>query len=230
MGSENPTWGAPRIQAELALLGHDVAQSTVAKYLGKSRKPPSQSWRTFLANHAGALASIDFFTVPTAAFRVLYVFVVLRHDRRRVVHFGVTAKPTAAWVAERVREAFPGNATPHYLVRDREDVFGRAFRRCLRDLQIKDIRTAPRSPWQNAFVERLIGSIRRECLDHFIVLNAAHLQRILSSYFKYYHDSRTHQSLDGNSPNPRAIEPPEQGKVVAIPLVGGLHHRYRRCA
>jgi transposase InsO family protein len=230
MGSENPTWGAPRIRAELALLGHDVAQSTLAKYLGKGRKPPSQSWKTFLANHAGALASIDFFTVPTAAFRVLYVFVVLRHDRRRVVHFGVTAKPTAAWVAEQVRQAFPASATPRYLIRDREDVFGRAFRQCLRDLQIKDIRTAPRSPWQNAFVERLIGSIRRECLDHFIVLNAPHLQRILSSYFKYYHDSRTHQSLDDNSPNPRAIESPEQGKVVAIPQVGGLHHRYRRCA
>jgi transposase InsO family protein len=230
MSCENPTWGAPRIQAELGLLGHEVAETTVAKYMGKHRKPPSQSWRTFLKNHVEALASVDFFTVPTATFQVLYVFVILRHDRRRVVHFDVTAKPTAAWVAQRIREAFPSGVAPRYLIRDREDVYGEAFHQCLAELGINEVKTSPRSPWQNPFVERLIGSIRRECLDHLIVLNAAHLKRMLRSFLDYYHDTRPHQSLAANSPNAREIEPPHRGKVVAIPQVGGLHHLYRRCA
>jgi transposase InsO family protein len=230
MAGENPTWGAPRIRAELHLLGHDLAESTVAKYLPRGRKPPSQTWKTFLKNHVGSLASIDFFVVPTATFRLLFGFVVLCHKRRRVVHFNVTAHPTAAWVAQQLREAFPFDEAPRYLIRDRDSTYGPEVRQCLRNLGIEEVVIAPSSPWQNPYVERLIGSIRRECLDHVIVLNERHLLRILRSYFAYYHEARCHQSLDANAPNPRAVEPPEWGEVVAEPMVGGLHHRYRRCA
>jgi transposase InsO family protein len=230
MARENPTWGAPRIRAELHLLGHDLAESTVAKYLPKGRKPPSQTWKTFLQNHVGCLASIDFFVVPTATFRLLYVFVVLCHDRRRVVHCNVTAAPTAAWVSQQLREAFPFDTAPRYLIRDRDGTYGEEVRRCLRSLGIEEVLIAPRSPCHNPFVERLIGTLRRECLDHLIVLNERHLLRILKSFFAYYHEARPHMALDHNAPQPRAVEPPELGPVVAVPMVGGLHHRYRRGA
>lgn len=232
MARENPTWGAPRIQAELRLLGHDIAETTVARYMARPRrrKPPSQTWRTFLTNHVGTLASMDFFTVPTASFRVLYVFVVLRHERRRVVHFNTTATPTTAWVSKQLRHAFPFESAPRYLIRDRDGIYGDEVRRCLAGLNIEEVLTAPRSPWQSPYVERLIGSIRRECLNHMIVWNEQHLRYILTSYLSYYHQSRPHMGLGHNAPEPRAIEPPEQGQVVAEPVVGGLHHRYRRCA
>jgi transposase InsO family protein len=230
MARENPLWGAPRIQAELALLGHDLAESTVAKYMPRNRKPPSPMWRTFLDNHVGVLASIDFFVVPTATFRLLYGFLVLRHDRRQVVHFNVTAHPTAAWVKQQIREAFPFDIAPRYLIRDRDGIFGGDFGQWLKTRGIEQVLSAPRSPWQNPFVERLIGTLRRECLDHMIVLGERHLYHILKQFFAYYHEARCHQSLDRNSPVPREVEPPAKGRVVADPHLGGLHHRYRRAA
>ena len=230
MSRKNPLWGEPRIQAELHLLGHDVAESTVAKYMSRPRKPPSQTWKSFLKNHVGCLASIDFFVVPTVTFRLLYCFVVLCHDRRRVVLLNVTRHPTAEWVARQITEAFPFDTAPRYLIRDRDGIYGEIFRQRVRNMGIEEVVIAPQSPWQNPFVERLIGSIRRDCLDHVIVLNEKHLKRILTGYFDYYHRARCHMALDGNAPCPREVEPPEQGKVTAIPQVGGLHHRYARVA
>jgi len=230
MCRENPLWGAPRIRAELGLLGHDLAESTVARYLFRPKKPPSPTWKTFLANHAREIVATDFFVVPTATFRLLYCFLVLSHDRRRVLHFNVTQHPTSVWTARQLVEAFPFAAAPRFLLHDRDSIYGDAFKQRVKSIGIEEVLTAPRSPWQNPYVERLIGSIRRECLDHVIVLNEAHLKRILSSYFAYYHGSRTHMGLDGNSPEPREVEPPQLGPVVAIPHVGGLHHRYTRQA
>jgi transposase InsO family protein len=228
IADENPLWGIPRIQAELRLLGHDLAESTVAKYVDRPRKPPSQTWRFFLRNHVADIVAIDFFTVPTVTFRNLYVFLVLRHDRRRVVHFAVTEQPHAAWVAQHLKEAFPFDAAPRYLIRDNDGIFGPEVNRCLKNMGIEEVKTAPGSPWQNAFCERVIGTIRRELLDHVIVLNERHLERLLQNYLEYYHVARCHRSLDANSPDPREVEPPEKGKVVSMPMVGGLHHRYRR--
>jgi transposase InsO family protein len=230
MSRENPTWGAPRIVSELALLGHEVAKQTVAKYMVRTRKPPSQTWRTFLDNHVPDIAACDFFTVPTVTFRVLYVFIVLRHDRRQVVHFNVTTNPYAEWTAQQIINAFPYEESPRFLIRDRDDIYGDYFTRRVEDMGIEEVPITPRSPWQNPYCERVIGSIRRECLNHVIVLNEEHLHRILTEYFDYYHNSRCHLSLDRNSPIPRRLEPPSEGEVIAIPQVGGLHHRYTRRA
>jgi putative transposase len=230
MCRENPTWGAPRIHGELLKLGIDIGESSVSKYMVRSRKPPSQTWRTFLDNHLQQLVSIDFFTVPTIRFRVLYVFLVLGHDRRRILHCNVTAHPTAEWTGQQLREAFPFHQVPRYLLRDRDAIFGQDFREQVRDMGIHEVLSAPRSPWQRAYVERVIGSIRRECLDHVVVFNAMSLRRILASYFTYYHRSRTHLSLGKDSPVPRPIQPPAMGPVVVVPQVGGLHHRYERRA
>ena len=230
MGRANPLWGAPRIHGELLKLGIAVAQSTVAKYLPRPGKPPSQTWRTFLTNHLAQTTAIDFFTVPTATFRVLFVFVALSHERRRVVNFGVTEHPTEAWTVQQMREAFPWDEAPRYVLRDRDAIYGRDFADLTRAMGMEEVLTAPRSPWQNPFVERLVGSIRRECLDHVIVWNERSLRRILHNYFAYYRRSRTHLALDKDAPEPRAVERPERGCVVAIPQVGGLHHRYQRRA
>jgi len=230
MWHEHATWGAPRIQSELALLGHDVAESTVAKYMGRARKPPSQAWRTFLENHVFEMVAIDFFVVATVTFRVLYCFLVLRHDRRRVVHFNVTPHPTARWTAQQIVEAFPFDEAPRFLIRDHDGIYDQDFCERVKHLGIEELVIAYRSPWQSPYVERLIGSIRRECLDHVIVFNEAHLLRILTDYFAYYHQARSHLSLERNAPNPRNVEPPSRGRVIAIPQVGGLHHRYTRAA
>ena len=230
MRAANPLWGAPRIHGELQKLGIDVSQATVAKYLGRRTGPPSQSWRTFLANHVAELASIDFFTVPTATFRVLFVFVVLSHDRRRIVHVNVTAHPTAAWTAQQLREAWPWDTAPRFVIRDRDAVYGSDPRRTLQHMGIEDVLTAPRCPWQNPFVERVIGSLRRECLDHVIVWNERALRRHLQRYLTYYHEWRTHLSLDKDAPVHRAAQPPACGTIVAVPHVGGLHHHYERRA
>ena len=230
MARDNPLWGAPRIQSELALLGHDVAESTVAKYMQRQPKPPSQTWRTFLENHVPEIVAIDFFIVATVNFRLLYCFLALRHDRRRVVHLNVTPHPTARWTAQQVVEAFPFDTAPRFLIRDHDGIFGVDFRERIKHLDIEEVVIAPRSPWQSPYVERLIGSIRRECLDHVIVLNEARLHRILTSYFAYYHEARAHLSLDRNAPTPREVEPSSHGRVVAIPQVGGLHHWYTRAA
>jgi transposase InsO family protein len=223
-------WVPPRIQSELALLEHDVAESTVAKYMIRQPKPPSQNWRTFLKNHVGRIAAIDFFTMPTIMFQVFYVFLVLRHDRRRVVHFNVTTSPTARWAAQQIVEAFPFEEAPRFMLRDRDGIYGKDFQDRVEHMGIKEVLIAPRAPWQNPYVERLIGSIRRECLDHVIVFGEEHLGQILASYFEYYHEARAHLSLERNSPIPRPVCPPEQGSVVAKAYLGGLHHCYRRAA
>ena len=230
MGLANPRWGAPRIHGELLKLGIQVSQATVAKYMGPHRKPPSQTWRIFLKNHMEDLVAADFFVVPTVTFRVLFVFVILAHNRRRPVHFAVTANPTAEWTAQQLLEAFPWDSAPRYLLRDRDGSYGEKFQEATRWLGIREVLTAPRSPWQNPYVERLNGSIRRECLDHVIVVNESSLRRVLKSYFEYYGYTRTHLALDKDAPVPRSVQRPETGKIVELPQVGGLHHRYERRA
>jgi transposase InsO family protein len=230
MAVANPLWGAPRIHGELLKLGIDVAERTVSRLMPRRRPEPSQTWRTFLANHIRDIVSIDFFTVPTARLRVLFVLDVLAHHRRRVVHFNVTEHPTAHWTAQQIVKAFPDDAAPSYLLRDRDQVYGDKFRNRVRGMHIEEVLTAPRSPWQNPFAERLIGSIRRECLDHVLVLSERHLCRILARYFSYDHAARTHLALQKDAPDGRPIERPEVGMVVQIPEVGGLHHRYVRQA
>jgi putative transposase len=226
----NPLWGAPRIHGELLKLGIDVSQATVAKYIARPRhQPPSQTWRTFLRNHIGQIVAADFFVVPTATCRLLFVLLILAHERRRVVHVGVTDRPTAAWTAQQLREAFPWNDAPRYLVRDRDTTF-HAWATTARAMDIHELVTAARSPWQNAYAERLIGSIRRECLDHVIVWNERGLRRVLNAYVAYYSRARTHLSLNKDAPISRGVEPPTNGNIVAIPEVGGLHHRYERRA
>jgi putative transposase len=227
MANSNPSWGAPRIHGELLKLGIDVCQATVAKYIVRRRRPPSQTWRTFLANHIGQLMAADFFVVPTATGRLLFVLVILAHARRRVVHVAVTEHPTAAWTGQQLREAFPWDQAPRYLVRDRDHAFA-AWTNTAKALGIEEVLTAPRSPWQNAYVERFIGSVRRECLDHVIVMSATGLQRLMRVYCTYYEQSRTHLSLNKDAPIPRRVAVPSDGRVVAIPQVGGLHHRYER--
>jgi putative transposase len=229
MAEENPLWGAPRVHGELLKLGIDVSQATVAKYMARHRRPPSQTWRTFLANHVDQIVAADFLVVPTVTYRLLFVLIILAHRRRRVVHVAVTAHPTALWTAQQLREAFPEDAAPRYLIHDRDHAFA-AFAITASGMGIRELCTAPRSPWQNGYVERFIGSIRRECLDHMIVVNETGLSRILTRYLAYYHHSRTHLSLAKDSPAPRPISPTTLGPVVASPEVGGLHHRYDRRA
>jgi transposase InsO family protein len=229
LSEANPLWGAPRIHGELLKLGIDVSQATVAKYMARRRRPPSQTWRTFLVNHAEQIVAADFFVVPTVTYRLLFVLVLLAHERRRVVHFAVTAHPTTEWTSQQLREAFPEDSAPRYLLRDRDDAFAGLWA-IASGMGITEVLTAPQSPWQNAYVERWIGSLRRECLDHVIVLTEAGLRRILSSYVAYYEQSRTHLSLTKDAPIPRPISAPADGRVVAIPQVGGLHHRYERRA
>jgi transposase InsO family protein len=228
MSRANPLWGAPRIHGELLKLGIDIGETSVGKYMVHHRKPPSQTWRTFLDNHIRQLVSVDFFTVPTIRFQVLYVFLVLAHERRRILHFNVTAHPTAEWTAQQLRNAFPWDSAPRYLLRDRDRIFGDDFTQQVRDLCIEQVLCAPRSPWQRAYVERVIGTIRRECLDHVIIFSETALYRQVKLFMKYYHQYRTHLSLDKDSPESREVQPPEIGRIVAIPQVGGLHHRYER--
>jgi transposase InsO family protein len=228
MSRENPIWGAPRIHSELMKLGIKISEASVAKYMVRKPKSPSQTWRTFLDNHLTQLASIDFFTIHTVWFEILFVFIVLAHDRRRVVHFNVTAHPTAEWTAQQMVEAFPFDTAPRYLLRDRDRIYGHEFRKQVSVMNINEVLSTPRSPWQRAYVERVIGSIRRECLDHVIVVNEESLRRTLRSYFSYYHRSRLHLSLKRDSPESRPVQ--SIGQIVATPEVGGLHHRYERVA
>ncbi len=230
MSIANPLWGAPRIHGELLKLGIEISQATVAKYMVRRRGTPSQNWRTFLRNHAEGIAAIDMFVVASASFRLLYVTVILAHERRRIIHTAVTEHPTAAWLSGQVTEAFPWDTAPLYLLRDRDGSYGTYFCSRVEAMGIAEVITAPRSPWQNAYVERVIGSIRRECLDHILVFNERHLRRVLSSYVDYYQRTRTHLSLDKDCPDTRPVMPPRIGKVVTIPQVGGLHHRYERLA
>src|SRR5438445_2462342 len=227
MSIENMLWGAPRIQGELLKLGFAVAQSTVAKYMAKiDGSPCGQSWGTLLRNHMPHIAALDLFVVPTIGFNLLYVLVIVRLARRELVWINVTAHPTAEWIAQQITEAFPWKEVPRYLIRDRDAIYGAAVARRLQAMGIRDKPIAPGSPWQNAFAERLIGSIRRECVDHMVVLGEAHLRRMLNSYARYYNESRIHRSLSKDAPFPRAIE--RLGVITSRPVLGGLHHQYCR--
>jgi transposase InsO family protein len=226
MSLANRLWGAPRIHGELLKLGFEVAQSTVAKYMARRGRGPSQTWKAFLRNHAACIAAMDFLIVPTVDFKLLFVLVILRHQRRRLISLSVTANPTAEWIARQVTDAFPWNEAPDYLIRDRDGSYGHAVTKRLAAMGIRDHPTAARSPWQNGHAERLIGSIRRECLDHIVVFGDAHLRRILADYAGYYNELRTHLSLDKEPPGHRPIQ--RFGQLVTRPILGGLHHQYFR--
>jgi transposase InsO family protein len=223
---ENPLWGAPRIHAELLMLGFEVAQSTVSKYMVRGRNPPSQTWKTFLRNHAQAIAAIDMCVVPTLTFDLLFAFLVLGHGRRQLLWIEVTRHPTAEWLARQITEAFPWSSAPAYLVRDNDGAHGHVFTRRLRAMGIRDRPIAPRSPWQNGHAERLIGSLRRECLDRMLIFGEQHLRRVLASYAAYYNQARTHLALQKDAPFHRAVQ--RSGAIVAIPILAGLHHQYVR--
>ena len=210
----------------LLKLGIDVGQTTVAKYMARRRRPPSQGWKTFLRNHADGIASMDLFVVPTISFRLLYGFLILRHSRRELVWLGVTARPNAHWIARQLTEAYGWQQTPWYIVRDRDCVYGAVVIERLRAMGIRDRPISPRSPWQNGYSERLIGSIRRDCLDHVVVFSERHLRHLLNSYQKYYNEARTHLSLHKDAPIPRAVQ--TVGRTLAMPVLGGLHHQYFR--
>jgi hypothetical protein len=220
---ENPTWGAPRIHGELLMLGIEASESTVGRYMIRTGRPRSQGWKTFLRNHAAGIASIDLFVVRTISFRLLYGLVILRHARRRVVRIAVTSNPTAEWIAGQVTEAFPWNEAPPHLIRDRDGAFGPVYVRRIRAMGIRDYSLAARSPWENGHVERLIGSIRRECLDQVVVFGESHVRRILKAYAAYYNRVRTHLPLGKGAPNFRPVQ--RIGKVVALPILGGPHHQ-----
>ncbi len=226
MSLANWLWGAPRIHGELLKLGIEVAQSTVSKYMAKSGRGRSQTWKTFLPNHAAGIGAMDFLIVPTVGFKLLFVLVILTHQRRRWISLGVTAHPTAEWIARQITEAFPWDETPDSLIRDRDGSHGHAVTRRLAAMGIRDHPTAPRSPWQNGHAERLVGSIRRECLDHAVVFGEVHLRRILAAYAGYSNELRTHLSLDKDSPAYRPIQ--RLGQIAETPVLGGLHHQYCR--
>ena len=225
MSRENPTWGAPRIHGELLMLGFEVAQSTVSKYMPQGG-PRSQGWKTFLRNHAEAIAAVDLCVVPTLSFERLFLLLVLSHGRRQVLWFAVTRHPTAEWLARQITEAFPWASAPAYLVRDNDRSYGQVFTSRLRAMGIRDRPISPGSPWQNAYAERLIGTVRRECLDRVIILGESHLRRILTSYVAYYNEIRPHLGLRKDAPLRRRVQ--QSGVIVAIPILSGLHHHYVR--
>jgi putative transposase len=223
-------WGAPRIHGELQKLGFDVSEVTVSRYMPRRPADPTrqQRWMTFLRNHRDGIAAMDFFTVATAELRVLYCFFVIEHGRRRVVHVGATFTPTSAWVIQQLREAFPFDSAPRFLIFDRDSIFSSAVVRFVETLRTKPIRTSFRSPWQNGIAERWIGSVRRELLDHVIVFGRRHAVRLLRDYVTWYHADRCHLGLNKDTPDgrPATPRPPGPAEVVALPRVGGLHHRY----
>src|SRR5438128_9893269 len=226
ISKENPLWGAPRIHGELLKLGFEIAESTVSKYMIWRRGPPSQTWRTFLRNHADGIAAIDLCVVPTLTFECLFAFLVFGHGRRQLLWFAVTRQPTAAWLAQQIVEAFPWGTAPSYLVRDNDGAYGQAFTSRIRAMGIRDRPISPRSPWQNAFVERLIGTLRRDCLDHVLIFGERHLRRVLTLYSVYYNETRTHLGLGKDAPIRRAVQ--RSGAIVTAPVLSGLHHRYVR--
>ena len=230
MWTDNRTWGAPKIRRELLKLGIRVAHSTIQKYRPEPTKTSDQRWTTFLRNHLDSVAAVDFFTVPTVTFGVLYVFVVMLHDRRRALHFNITESPSAFWTSRQVIEAFPFTTPPKYLLRDNDGIYGFEVSRKVKALGMDEAKIAPRSPWQSPYVERLIGTIRRECLDHFIIFNQGQLHRILTRYMDYYHRIRPHKSLEDDLPEGREIQDDTDQEIVALPILGGLYHHYIRRA
>ncbi len=228
---ENPTWTAQRIQGELVKLGLDVSDNTVAKYMRKSKSDDGkrQRWLTFLRNHAKHIVGIDFLVARTIFFKSIHVFVAISHDRRKILHFALTANPHSQWAIQQLRETFAFDETTKYVIRDNDGIYSNEFKQTIKRFGLKDTPTAPRSPWQNPFAERVIGTLRRECLDHMIILNEKHLYNILHEYiFEYYNVSRTHMSLEKDSPEHRPIQ--KDGKIVSKPILGGLHHVYSRVA
>jgi transposase InsO family protein len=226
MSIANLLWGAPRIHGELLKLGINIGQTSVAKYMARRRRPPSQGWKTFLHNHADGIVAMDLFVVPTISFRLLYGLLILGHGRRQILWFGVTAHPTAEWIANQITEACGWEQAPRYLIRGRDGAYGEVFIRRLRSMGIRDRPTSPCSPWQNGYAERLIGSIRRECVDHIIILGERHLRHVLLSYMQYYNEVRTHLSLNKDAPAPRSVH--RAGHILYRPILGGLHHQYVR--
>jgi transposase InsO family protein len=226
MSIANPLWGAPRIHGELLKLGIDIGQTSVAKYMARRRVPPSQGWKTFLRNHADGIVAMDLFVVPTISFRLLYGLLIMGHGRRQILWFGVTAHPTAEWIANQLTEACGWEQIPRCLIRDRDRAYGEIFMRRVRSIGIRDRPTSPRSPWQNAYAERLIGSIRRECIDHIVVVGERHLRHVLLSYKEFYNDTRTHLALNKDAPMSRAAQ--TAGRIICHPILGGLHHQYGR--
>jgi transposase InsO family protein len=226
MSIGNPLWGAQRIHGERLKIEIDIGQTSVAKYMARRRGPPSQGWRTFLRNHADGIAAMDLFVVPTASFRLLYGLLIMGHSRRRILWLGVTAHPTAEWIANQLTQACGWQPAPSHLIRDRDTCYGNVFIRRLRSLGIRDHPTSPRSPWQNGYAERLIGSIRRECLDHAVVFGERHLRHLLLSYMDYYNTARTHLSLGKDAPIVRSVQ--AVGCIHAQSVLGGLHHQYVR--
>jgi transposase InsO family protein len=226
MSKENPQWGAARIHGELLMLGFEVAQSTVSKYMVRGGRLPSQSWKTFLQNHAQARAAIDLCVVPTVTFGRLFAFLVLGHGRRQLLWVEVTRHPTAEWLARQITEAFPWTSAPVYLVRDNDGAYGHIFTSRLRAMGIRERPISPASPWQNGYAERLIGTVRRECLERMVIFGEAHLRRVFASYTAYYNQARTHLALQKDAPLHRAVQ--RTGLIVAIPILAGLHHQYVR--
>ena len=236
MAAENPTWGAARIHGEILKLGLEVSERTVSRFMPRRPTDPDarRRWRTFLANHREGIAAIDFFTVPTATLRVLYVFFVVHHARRVLMHFRVTGHPTAAWITQQLREAFPYDQAPRYLILDRDAKYGNEVLTAIRHMGIEPKQITARSPWQNGVAERFVSTARRDLLDHVIVFNEKHLQRLLAGFASYYLNDRTHLSLKKDAPEVRAVEPKPYpaAEVIALPRLGGFHHRYawRRAA
>jgi transposase InsO family protein len=230
MVAENPTWGAPRIHGELKMLGFDISERTVLRWMRKApRDPePSKRWAAFLNNHREAIAAMDFFTVPTLTFGVLYCFFVIAHDRRRILHCNVTRHPTSAWVSQQLREAFPYDAVPKYLIFDRGTQFNEEVVDTMKSFGVQPRRTSFRSPWQNGVAERWVGNCRRDLLDHVIVLNERHLKRLMNEYVRYYHEDRTHLALEKGTPAGREAAKVGEAacRVISMPRLGGLHHRY----
>jgi transposase InsO family protein len=226
MSIANPLWGAPRIHGELLKLGIDVGQTSVAKYMARRRGPPSQRWKTLLRNHADGIVAMDLFVVPTISFRLLYGLLIMGQGRRQILWVGATARPTAEWIANQLTEACGWEQIPRYLIRDRDGAYGEIFARRVRSIGIRDRPISARSPWQNAYAERLIGSIRRECIDHVVVFGERHLRHVLLSYKDYYNEARTHLSLNKDAPVPRTIQ--TKGRVTCQSILGGLHHQYAR--
>src|SRR5260370_1988561 len=226
MSKENRLWGAPRIHGELLKLGFEIAESTVSKYMIRRRGPPSQTWRTFLRNHADAIAAIDLCVVPTLTFECLFAFLVLGHGRRQLLWFAVTRHPTAEWLAQQIVEAFPWDTAPRYLIRDNDGAYGQAFTNRVRTMGIRDRPISPRSPWQNPYVERLIWTLPRACFDHVLIYSERHLRRILTLYSLYYNETRTHLGLGKDAPLRRSVQ--RSGTIVTTPILSGLHHRYAR--
>ncbi|MDR3792828.1 MAG: IS3 family transposase [Terracidiphilus sp.] len=234
MVAQNPTWGAPRIHAELKMLGFDISERTVLRWMRKAPRDPkkAQSWKTFLDNHREATTAMDFFTAPTLTFGVLTCFFVIAHDRQRVLHFNLTRNPTSAWISQQLREAFPYDTAPKYLIHDRDAIFNAEVMETMETLGVNSKRTAYKSPWQNGIAERFVGCCRRDLLDHVIVLNERHLKRLMRNYVLYFHEDRTHLGLAKETPfgRERETNPSASCRVVALPRLGGLHHRYQLAA